>query len=952
MAKTKIDVAGDVCIDLIGVPTPRHGSETGGATENWRLTGEIRTHYLRGGALLLADMIGTALAQGAEVSGPQLQTPESLCCGDKCGPLDESLFPRLTREEIVHSVIRVGEFKTSPKADKKDTTLRVAQTEGFSGPAQGDPTLKVDPPGSVGAEFMVLDDTGNSFRRMREHWPAALLKPELESSPLIVHKLNRPLPVPVPVSTAAMTDRAPQTQGTSPLWEVLRTNYAERRIVLVSIDDLRDNDAPISRGLSWERTAMELVWQLLNVPKWSALKNTPHLIVRLGLDGAVYWRRDHAKEEDIFRAWLIYNPTGIEGAWETSFEGRMVAYGSAFTAGFVKELVERNNPNLLECEHREGEKAGPPTALIEAIRTGLRASRRLLKNGFGKVSGHPAYPGETLFTPKAKGESFACQEIPIIPAAAVSDRGYWRLIDSIFQGKSRYLNRAVSMMATDAQPPDFPPQNEDKIAKDLLDQVPVAIFAGALRAYDRSEIESYRALYSLMFDYVRQTAPPRPLSVAVFGPPGAGKSFGVKMVAKALEGCGARAIENLTFNLSQYQKPDELAAAFHLVRDVVLRGKIPLVFFDEFDTALESVSLGWLRYLLTPMQDAEFVDRGTPHPIGQSIFVFAGGTCNNYREFARPFIERNGDEQAQKAFKDFKSIKGPDFLSRLRGTLDIPGLDLDAKFDPYGPTDAFPCEAAILFRRANILAFQLSQKAPNLLDGDKVLQVSGPVVRALSHLPKFEHGNRSFEALLDMSHLVGADKFTPSLLPATGHAALHANAEHLMQLLAADYPFPPVERENIAKAIHAAYVKEREGKSDYDPKSPAVQPWEQVPEYLKESNREQADHIAIKLRDAGLWFRKINSGGNASPDVKERLEKMIETLAKSEHNRWVAEKRRNGWIAAPCMDRACRNDRLRLHNFIFPWEQLTEEIKDLDRTAVRSMPEYLKAAGYEIYAPQ
>ena len=33
-------------------------------------------------------------------------------------------------------------------------------------------------------------------------------------------------------------------------------------------------------------------------------------------------------------------------------------------------------------------------------------------------------------------------------------------------------------------------------------------------------------------------------------------------------------------------------------------------------------------------------------------------------------------------------------------------------------------------------------------------------------------------------------------------------------------------------------------------------------------------------------------------------------------------------------------------------EQLTEEIKDLDRKAVRSMPELLKAADYEIYIPE
>ena len=168
----------------------------------------------------------------------------------------------------------------------------------------------------------------------------------------------------------------------------------------------------------------------------------------------------------------------------------------------------------------------------------------------------------------------------------------------------------------------------------LLSQAPIAVFAGALRTYDRREIENYRALYSLLHDYIRLREPERPLSVAVFGPPGAGKSFGVKQVAKALtEHNQKRPLVDLTFNLSQYQTADELAAAFHLVRDLVLQGKIPLVFFDEFDTALNVQKLAWLRYFLAPMQDGLFLDRGTLHPIGQAIFVFAGGTCDCERPF-------------------------------------------------------------------------------------------------------------------------------------------------------------------------------------------------------------------------------------------------------------------------------------------------------------------------------
>lgn len=60
---------------------------------------------------------------------------------------------------------------------------------------------------------------------------------------------------------------------------------------------------------------------------------------------------------------------------------------------------------------------------------------------------------------------------------------------------------------------------------------------------------------------------------------------------------------------------------------------------------------------------------------------------------------------------------------------------------------------------------------------------------------------------------------------------------------------------------------------------------------------------------------------------------------------------RNVRVAAPSMDDKIRNDRLLVHNCIFRWKDLTEVIKDKDREAVRSMPKFLKAAGYEIYIP-
>ena len=940
----QIHVAGDVCLDVLGISMPAPVLNDGKA-DNWRQTGETRTHFRLGGALLLAHFVDEA-AEGSEVHGPRPCLPDELSQDrTKQHLLNTEGFlkvaERLTRKEVVHSLIHLYRFPAKP-GDKENTKLRIQSTNGFAGPTleDGEPSLKILPPdeGAGPVDVLVLDDTGNRFRRAPDQWPALIMQSQEGPAPLIVHKLHRPLP-----ATTFSADEPSSAHGNDLLWQALVKHHAEHRMVVVSVDDLRDVEAPISRGLSWERTALDLVWQLLNVESFEPLRDCPHLIVRLGLDGALYWRCTKTKNGHDYHAWIIYNPAGIEGTGENSCDGKMVAYGSVFTAALVSYLVPLATTGLQDSAAEGEDKSLPNNAVIEGIKAGLLASHRLLQMGFGGEADNPKFPGSDLFAARKEKEIvFACQPVPIIRGADTPDRGYWRLLDSIFSGKTEMLHRAVALTARNAKAADA----DDEKALEFLAQAPIAVFAKALRTYDRHEIESYRALYSLMFDYTRQRNPLRPLNVAIFGPPGAGKSFGVKKVAEALaEAGGSREMKTLTFNLSQYQSADELAAAFHLVRDVVLHGKIPLVFFDEFDTALNGNKLGWLRYFLSPMQDAEFMDRGTPHPIGQSIFVFAGGTCGSYEEFAKPSNTEGDDEVAVKRREDFKGAKGPDFLSRLRGTLDIPGLDLNQEFDAYGPTEAFPCESAILLRRAGILSFQLGEKFPHLKDASKAFRISPGVVRALLHLPQFEHGNRSFEALLDMSHVSGSRQFTPSLLPASGHTGLHANATHLSQLIATEQPFCLEDRTKIAKEIHKHYLEQRKAKNEYKADKDSHQPWEKLNPKFIVSNEAQADDIPRKLRRAGLWFRKqtgVSSGTVAGLPLSDD---QIKKIAREEHDRWVAKERSKGVVHG-----AGEPDAPLTHLCIMKWDDpsFPSEEKEKDLDAIRAMPRYLAAAQYEI----
>ena len=63
--------------------------------------------------------------------------------------------------------------------------------------------------------------------------------------------------------------------------------------------------------------------------------------------------------------------------------------------------------------------------------------------------------------------------------------------------------------------------------------MPVGEF-GALLTADRREIEGFRSIQNLIGEYCSLARPPRPLSIAVFGPPGSGKSFAVTQIAVTL----------------------------------------------------------------------------------------------------------------------------------------------------------------------------------------------------------------------------------------------------------------------------------------------------------------------------------------------------------------------------------------------------------------------------------
>jgi hypothetical protein len=534
--------------------------------------------------------------------------------------------------------------------------------------------------------------------------------------------------------------------------------------------------------------------------------------------------------------------------------------------------------------------------------------------GFGpKGAGRIEYQVKDVFGPlDSKERQIASVAIPRPASPGDTGPAFWSILNDL--SGSRLEDVAYDIVR----------RGFDKAAFD----VPVGQFRN-LKTVDRAEIESFCSIRNLMREYLEMSAT-KPLSIGVFGPPGSGKSFCVKEVAESVkEGF----VKPLEFNVSQFRSPDDLAAALHQVRDVRLGGKVPLVFFDEFDARFDGQDLGWLRFFLMPMQDGKFRDGGSEYPIGPAIFVFAGGTRDTFQEFACEELPSNGngsgDAESRKAACQaaFRAVKGPDFVGRLSGYVNI-----------LGPNPRNSDDAVCMIRRAIMLRFQLEKRSKDIFDGQGYIRMDEGVLRALIKVPRYKHGARSMETILRMSMLAGRTTFDQTCLPSAEQLDIHVDPVQFQSLVLRDALFGAA-RDKIAQAIHDDYRQPEKGKRGANPA--ALRPWDTLAEDYREANRLQADDIPEKLRLIGRGFAPVVAGREPKLIALEADE--IERLARWEHERCCNVKARGGWTCGPYNEKKKRNPNL------VAWEKLPEDVRKLNRRMVANIPALLARAGFEIY---
>jgi hypothetical protein len=171
------------------------------------------------------------------------------------------------------------------------------------------------------------------------------------------------------------------------------------------------------------------------------------------------------------------------------------------------------------------------------------------------------------------------------------------------------------------------------------------------------------------------------------------------------------------------------------------------------------------------------------------------------------------------------------------------------------------------------------------------------------------------------------------------------------------------ELDLLAREVHEAYREPRlrcltpEARKDLPPN---LCSWEDLDEEYREFDRQQADHIIVKLRALNCYAaaEPLSPADQLVAAFDEKTE--VEALAAVEHRRWCASHYMAGWVWGPEKDKE-----LKQHWCLVPWEQLPSLDEELRRTGrkpaedepfqetarrtVRNIVNLLAKAGKRVY---
>lgn len=728
MSKKTILVTGDVCIDwniLTNRSSDRHNF--------WKSEGEWALAKPEGGAAFLLGRIIDETCKGIA-----------------------DIFCRIFKEEYLQSDEIDHLYTVWKEYDvDKEKAIRIQQYLGFKSrhsiyPFRKDMEELKNKCDGKEVEILIIDDKRFGFRgseKDENKIDQRLYWPDFSKPNLIILRMARDL-----------------CKGE--LWQnlIAKTEYSNKLIAVFTATDLRHAEVRVSRELSWEQTISD-VMKALTSKELESTRNCKYVLVSFDAVGLLIW----CPKDSTLN--VIYTPNLMEGQDQSAIEGHINGHTYCFISALIYYIAKKENPdynNLI-------------TILKESACIGIHAMNELYSKGFFVKEPYkeekynnenPLYlsisssvdvvKNAVIAGFKALKESSMADKNTKEEAVKAWEKSYSAIAHIEELSIEKVLSKGFSILdhfSTERNAKDILEKGIDK----AMTGVPVCKF-NDLIVIDREEIESLYSMRNVILEYDKKrknNLSAQPLSLSVFGPPGSGKSFAVKQLAKYLTKSRQLTTEHdiLEFNLSQFSDPKEIIEAFHQIRDKVLSGKLPFVFWDEFDSKLKGNELGWLKYFLAPMQDGAFQDGQITHPIGSCIFVFAGGTYPTFSKFMTPSGEHTD-----------KSSKKPDFLSRLKGHLTIKGVNKDTGGNHYK------------IRRAILLRGLLKKHAETIWTKDDKPNIHNSVINAFMDIDEYKHGARSMEAIIVMSRLSGEMEFTASALPPISQLDIHVDGEKFIKL--------------------------------------------------------------------------------------------------------------------------------------------------------------------------
>jgi hypothetical protein len=827
--------------------------------------------------------------------------------------------------------------------NEEEQVWRINRFLGYQSPPEEAQPLGIEGDTSS-PNVLVLDDLGSDFRHKQALWPQALQ--ESGSPQSIVIKAHAPL-----------------MEG--PLWEKLLRDHADQITVVTSVAALRAHplQATISKALSWDQTIEDIVHEFECGPSARDLGRCRRVIVHFDDAGAAIFTRSPLRLdplildeesasglaisgesnarllESVRFERFLYHPVELEGSWKSRLPGDSFGASTIMTAAVVRyELRPYDYPIIvavkraleaMRANHEKGGGSGrfsvrAPNKRIEQIFHSLDDNDRKVRTSLEPYCA--TFPHEYLSDPVMKEQPATKFDLLQNPTGAGYEYVAAKATEIVMRGWEKPLELA-----------------------------PKAKY-GRYITVDRDEIQRINEVRQMIAHYQTNAEQWEPLAIAVFGPPGSGKSFAIRELAKELFEHKKSIMDKLIlqFNLTQIRDIEELHENFHQVRTASVLGEIPLVFWDEFDTE----KLTWLKYFLAPIQDGFFETSFGTYPLGKAIFIFAGGTSHSFEHFKR---ERSGQEE-----QEFRDMKGPDFVSRLHGYIDIKGpnpikrdsselASSDRSMSEQHSKDPDPRnDVAHLIRRAVLLRSLLERFQPNVIDErSKEPRLSPGLIGAFLRVKKYVHGARSLEEVVRASTL-NDGHLGPKGLPAKPLLQLHVSPDFMSLIEPVEVVALVIEA--LAKTLHDAWCHEHKKQGwRYGPQRneetrehPLMLPFEDLPEPEKERSRSTARVTHAKLLDVGF---RIVQQSNDKGDIRNgqgyvsrhEYNKQLPQLREIEHDIWLRDHLLKGFDWAPRT-----NEDLLLHRNVTVFEKLPQEEQIYYDVMARSTYEWLEQQGYAL----